>query len=376
MIKRLLVCIMLFLAAGLIPAASAFAKVTAKASLHDMVGQMLLVGFRGMEVTPESPVMRDIMQYNVGGLILFDYDVALKSKERNIRDRAQVKALTASLQQAARMPLFIAIDQEGGRVARLKAAHGFPATPSAAVLGNGTVEATRKAGETVGRMLAEVGVNWDYAPVLDVNVNPDCPVIGKLGRSFSADPKVVAEHGAAFAEGLNAHGVIACLKHFPGHGSSAADSHLGVTDITSTWSFKELKPFKTVLEQGARNGLRTAVMTGHLFNARLDAEYPATLSRSIIGGILREQMRYDGVIITDDMQMKAIADAYGLEEAVERAIHAGADMLLFGNNISYDADIVPKVTRIILRLVDTKRISRQRVQRSYERIQSLKAGMQ
>lgn len=376
MIKRLIAFVLFFLAAGASPAVSTWAHAAGKASLHDMAGQMLLVGFRGMDVKLESPIIRDIMQFNVGGVILFDYDVALKSKERNIRDRAQVKALTDSLQQAARMPLFIAIDQEGGRVARLKPEYGFASTPSAAVLGNGTVVETRKAGETVGRMLADVGVNWDYAPVLDVNVNPDCPVIGKLGRSFSSDPDLVAKHGAAFAEGLNKYGVIACLKHFPGHGSATADSHLGVTDITATWSLKELAPFRTVLEQGARSGLRTAIMTGHLFNARLDAEYPATLSRSTITGVLREQLRYDGLVITDDMQMKAIADVYGLEEAVERAINAGADMLLFGNNISYDPDIVPKVTRIILRLVDTKRISRQRVQRSYERIQSLKAGMQ
>jgi len=343
----------------------------AKPTLQEMLGQMLLVGFRGLEAGEDSAIMRDVRRYHLGGVLLFDYDVALQSRGRNIASPEQVRSLVSGLQAAARVPLFVAIDQEGGRVARLKPEYGFAASPSAAQLGNGTVEGTRRAGEAVGRMLADVGVNWNYAPVLDVNVNPDSPAIGRLGRSFSADPATVAAHGRAFAEGLNAHGVIACLKHFPGHGSAGADSHLGVTDVTGTWSQRELVPFETVL----RAPLQRAVMTGHLFNARLDPDYPATLSRSTITGLLRERMGYDGVVITDDMQMRAIADEYGLEEAVERAVAAGADILLFGNNLAYDEDIVPKVVRILARLVEDNRIPRTRVERSYRRVMELKRAL-
>lgn len=375
MIKRVgTLCVLVFFAAGMfVPAVcSSACAAESNPGLHQMIGQMLLVGFRGLSVNEATPemraIIRDVRQLNLGGVILFDYDVALKKNDRNIHDPEQVKALVAGLQHAAKTPLFIAIDQEGGRVARLKPQYGFVATPSAAELGNGTLETTRAAGETVGKMLADVGINWDYAPVMDVNVNPECPVIGKLGRSFSADPDAVAAHGRAFAEGLNAYGVIACLKHFPGHGSATADSHLGVTDVTSTWSPNELIPFEKVL----RAPLRTAVMTGHLFNARLDTENPATLSRSTITGLLREKMGYEGVIITDDMQMKAVADAYGLETAVQRAINAGADILLFGNNLTYDPEIVPKVVQLIARLVDSNRIPMQRIERSYRRITELK----
>ncbi len=373
----------------LVPAVCSYGKAAeTEPGLHAMIGQMLLVGFRGDSLdgmaagdaggvkasrpdTLEPAIVRDIRRYNLGGVILFDYDVALKRPDRNIRSREQVRSLVQNLQRMAQTPLFVAVDQEGGRVARLKPAQGFIATPSAAALGNGTLAGTRTAGETVGRMLADVGINWDFAPVLDVNVNPDCPVIGRLGRSFSGDPGQVAEHGRAFAEGLNAYGVIACFKHFPGHGSARADSHMGVTDVTATWSARELVPYRRLLGLP----LTTAVMTGHLFNARLDAEHPATLSRKTITGLLRESMGYEGVIITDDLQMRAVADAYGLETTVELALKAGADILLFGNNLSYDPDIVPKVVRIITRLVETRRITPQRIAQSYRRIRTLKKSL-
>ncbi len=398
-------------------------------ALRKMVGQMLLVGFRGTTVDAAHPIIRDIREYGLGGVILFDYDVVLRTQGRNIRDVAQVRELTACLQAAARqgegplqfprdsagrpvqvraggtqpeapvvdgpqsvssvqekifgntdgrthreqasLPLFIAVDQEGGRVARLKPEHGFSAMLSAATLGQGTVEAARAAGEHAGRMLADVGINLNFAPVLDVNVKADSPVIGALGRSFSADPAVVAAQGRAFAQGLNATGVIACFKHFPGHGSAGADSHLGVTDVTETWSDMELIPFSEVL----RAPLHRAVMTGHLFNARLDADHPATLSHKVIAEILRDRLGYDGVVITDDMQMKAIADEYGLEEAVKRAVLAGADILLFGNNLQYDPDIVPTVSDILLTLVRSGEIPQERIEASYRRILQLKEGL-
>src|SRR5690606_10098573 len=164
--------------------------------------------------------------------------------------------------------------------------------------------------------LAEAGINLNLAPVVDVNVNPDNPVIGQLERSFSGDPDVVTEQAKAFIEAHHEHGVLCTLKHFPGHGSSEADSHLGFVDVTNLWSRQELEPFRNLIDAG----LADAIMTAHIFNANWDSEHPATLSRAVITGILREELGYDGVVITDDMQMGAIRDFYGFEAAVVMSV--------------------------------------------------------
>ena len=256
-------------------------------------------------------------------------------------------------------------------MARFQPGDGFPAYPSAAELGRGTPDATRRTALGMGRMLRELGANLNFAPVLDVNVYPASPAIGRLGRSFSADPQAVAAHGAAFADGLNDAGIIAVFKHFPGHGSAHADSHKGVTDISATWSKRELSPYRSAL---GRPGQRM-VMTGHLFHAGLDPAFPATLSPSVINGLLRGRLGYDGVVVTDDLQMDAIAAEYTLEEVVLRAIGAGADILLFGNNLEYDPAIVAKVQAIIARAVEDGTISRARLEASWRRILKLKRQM-
>ena len=200
---------------------------------------------------------------------------------------------------------------------------------------------------------------------------PASPAIGRLGRSFSADPQAVAAHGAAFADGLNDAGIVAVFKHFPGHGSARADSHKGVTDISATWSERELSPYRSAL---GRPGQRM-VMTGHLFHAGLDPAFPATLSPSVINGLLRGRLGYDGVVVTDDLQMDAIAAEYTLEEVVLRAIGAGADILLFGNNLEYDPAIVAKVQAVIVRAVEDGTLSRARLEASWRRILKLKQQM-
>ena len=296
-------------------------------SVEEMAGQMLLVGFKGQEPEECGAILRDIQTRHLGGVILFKRDARNAKLPRNIRDAAQVKRLTAALRGAsAGHPLFVAVDQEGGKA-----------------LG-------------MGRMLRELGVNLNFAPVLDVNVYPASPAIGRLGRSFSADPQAVAAHGAAFADGLNDAGIVAVFKHFPGHGSARADSHKGVTDISG------------------RPGQRM-VMTGHLFHAGLDPAFPATLSPSVINGLLRGRLGYDGVVVTDDLQMDAIAAEYTLEEVVLRAIGAGADILLFGNNLEYDPAIVAKVQAVIVRAVEDGTISRARLEASWRRILKLKQQM-
>ncbi|MFH1915572.1 MAG: glycoside hydrolase family 3 N-terminal domain-containing protein [Pseudomonadota bacterium] len=339
--------------------------------LDRMVGQMLMTGFRGFTVTPDSPIVRDIRERHLGGVILFDYDVALGSPDRNIDSPAQVARLTADLAGHATIPLLVAVDQEGGRVQRLKPARGFTGSPSAKELGTMDDAAIEAVGAEVGETLRAAGFNLDFAPVTDVDVNTDSPAIGRLGRSFSADPAQVGRCAERFLAGLASQGVTGCLKHFPGHGSAGTDSHLGVTDVTATWSRDELIPYRMLIDHGAAR----MIMTAHIFNARLDPDHPATLSRPVITGLLRDELGFDGVVVTDDLDMKAIADRYGRDEAIRLAIEAGADILLFGNNLAYDPEIVEKAHDIITALVRDGVIAEARIRESFERIMQLKTRM-
>ena len=339
------------------------------ASLEDMAGQMILVGFRGLDLSEDAAIVRDVAQGRVGGVVLFDYDVLLKRPERNIQSPEQVRRLVSFLAARAKTPLFVAVDQEGGRVQRLKARNGFRDFPPAADMGGwNDPSRVRAMGADMGRMLAGVGFNLDFAPCVDLNVNPQSPAIGALGRSFSADPGRVARDARAFAQGLGSAGVLSCLKHFPGHGSAAGDSHLGFTDVTATWDPSELSPYRTLIGQGAVD----MVMTAHVFNAALDPEYPASLSWRVTTGLLRGDLGFTGVIVTDDLQMRAVTDKYSLEQTVRLALEAGADILLFGNNLAYDPDLPAKVQAILVDLVRTGSVPEPRVQESYARIMALK----
>lgn len=346
-------------------------RAVADVPLETMIGQMILIGFRGYAAPEKSPIREDIRAGRIGGVVLFDRDVELKSTERNIQSPEQVTTLVRQLQKDARIPLLVAIDQEGGRVARLKPDRGFPATRTAQSLGEANdSKATHAAGRAVGETLKELGIQFDLAPVVDVNVNPENPVIGKLGRSFSPDPEKVAVQAHAFLQGLQDAKVIACIKHFPGHGSAWNDSHAGLTDVTETWTEKELIPFQRLIDTGECR----AIMTAHLFNKKHDAVWPATLSPVVLG-YLRTEMHFTGVIISDDLQMGAIVNQYGFEEAVRQGVRAGLDILLFGNNLHYDPDVATKVHTIIRDMVEKKEISPDRIRASYDRIMTLKQAL-
>lgn len=342
---------------------------------RQMAGQLVMVGFRGLEPDRDARITADIREGLVGGVILFSRDVALASPVRNVESPEQVRRLTSFLQQQAETPLLVAVDQEGGRVARFSPEHGFPATTSAQELGELPPEATREAAFEIGKTLRQAGCNLNMAPVVDVNVNPDNPAIGRLGRSFSADPEKVAAHGLAYVAGLHEAGVLSCLKHFPGHGSAWNDSHHGLADVTGAWSELELEPYAEIFASGNAD----TVMTAHVFNAELDPEHPATLSRSVIHGLLREKLGFDGVVMTDDMQMKAVTSYYGLPPAVTLALNAGVDMLLFGNNLEYDPELPQKISDLLLEKVKTGEISMQRIREAHRRVVQLKrrlAGLQ
>lgn len=340
--------------------------------LDAKIGQMLMLGFRGFELKADDPIVQDIRERNLGAVVLFQYDSALKNFTRNIQSPAQLQELNASLQEYARTPLLISIDQEGGIISRLKPENGFPETQSEKFYGaQNNPHLTRAAAEAEGKLVRELGINLNLAPVLDLDLNPNNPVIGKNERSFSADPKIVTANGLAEIEGYHAQSILTTLKHFPGHGSSTSDSHLGFVDVTNTWQEIELEPYRNIIHAG----LADSIMTAHIFNANLDAQYPATLSKKIITGILREQLNYDGVVITDDMQMGAIRQYYGFEQAVELAIGAGVDILAFANNLVYEPDVAIRAVNIIKQLVHDRKISEQRVDESYQRIMRLKARL-
>ncbi len=354
-------------------------------SLKMMIGQMIMTGFHGngagqneadLKIV-ESQVRRGI----IGGVILFDIDLHGLQKRgiapgeihnhvfsSNIKNVNQVKALNERLQNAAGGGLFIAIDQEGGAVQRLKPAHGFASTPAAADMAHDSIE-TYKIAYDLGRRLHELGFNMNFAPVLDVNVNPDCPVIGKRGRSFSDNPKLVVRFAGAFGRGLNDAGLAYSFKHFPGHGSSTMDSHKGITDITNTWREYELEPYRVLAAKNPRGAM---VMVGHIINRNID-DVPASLSPRTIG-MLRD-MGFDGVVVSDCMNMGAISNQYGRRDAIFRAINAGNDLLVFSNNLIYDAYTGDDVYAIIVDLVNSGEIKKSRIRESYRRIMKLKKSI-
>jgi beta-N-acetylhexosaminidase len=233
-------------------------------------------------------------------------------------------------------------------------------------------EFTRKAAQSMALTMAQAGVNLNLAPVLDLNVNPNNPIIGSIERSFSADPAVVTRNALAFIQGHHDVGVLTTLKHFPGHGSSKDDSHQGFVDVTGLWSRKELEPFRNVIQAGEAD----AIMTAHIFNSELDPDVPATLSKPVITGILREELGYNGVVITDDMQMGAIRQYYGFDAAIEMAVNAGADIIALSNNgDQYLPDLAEQGFMAIRRGLNAGRITEARVNESYERVMQLKSRL-
>jgi len=339
-------------------------------TLREKIGQMLLLGFRGYEVNDGHPLARDLAEGNLGGVIFYDQEMADRSLSgRNIRSREQVKALVASLQHRARTPLLVAIDQEGGKVNRLKPAYGFPATRSQAELGKVNLPGQTFAhAEQMAQTLADLGINLNLAPVVDLAVCEANPIIQAIGRSFSGDPAIVARHALEFVRAHRVRGVMTCPKHFPGHGSARGDTHQGLVDVTAHWTEQEVIPFQRLIEAGCCD----LVMTAHVFNRTLDAERPATLSRAVLDGLLRGKLGFKGVIVSDDMEMKAISSHYGLEQALHYGIEAGLDLLCFGNNMIYDANIGTKAAELIERLVVSGKITEARIDESFGRLQNLK----
>ena len=342
-------------------------KATAAYTLEDDIGEMLLVGFRGVAVDSTDHIWRDLTHFRVGSVILFDYDAAMGRRGRNITDRQQVQNLCRQL-RSIRPDLLIGIDQEGGMVSRLHPRYGFPAvgTPQAsAAVGDDSV---RSCARITASMLHDVGIDLNFAPMADVDVNPDCPVIGKLERSFSASPERVTDCCRIWIEEQYKKGVVSCMKHFPGHGSATGDTHKGLVDVSKTWQKKELQPYRELVKTVPM------VMTAHVINRQLDPDgLPASLSPRITA-YLRDTLGFRGVIVTDDMAMGAIVNEYSFETALRMAIEAGADLLCLSNNGgTYNSELVPQAVRTIKRMVADGTVSAERIHASAERVRALKA---
>lgn len=336
---------------------------------------MLVVGFAGTELSADAPILEQIKSGLVGNVILFEIDGTLPGKPiRNIESPGQLKNLITALKSASTgaLPLWVAIDQEGGKVQRLRQSRGFLEDyPSAKKLGEGALAETHAAALRMGKELAALGVDLNFAPVADIDVNPSCPVIGALGRSFGSDPYRAAEHIMAFGKGLAEAGVVPCLKHFPGHGSAEADTHDGAADITKTWQEAELVPYRQAIDSGWPG----IVMSSHVYHADLDPHYPTSISHRITTGLLREKLGWNGVVITDDLQMKALLQHYSMEESIYLAISAGADMLIFSGNArgtTYAPDLPARAHAAIVNLVRSGKISETRLLESWKRIAACK----
>ena len=353
------------------PAASPSASAAPGLTPEQQVGQMLMVGFRGLELDDATAQMlRDIAP---GGVVLYDRDGPSGGAiPRNIAAPEQLRALTAQLQDTAAIPYFIAIDAEGGYINRLKEKYGFTVkVATARTLGRQSPANTAVVAGALAEELRAAGINWNLAPVVDVDIDPDSPAIGKWERAFSADPAVVTAHAAAFIDAHRERGVITALKHFPGHGSAGGDTHQGVTDVTATYQRDaELAPYNALI--GGNYG--GAVMTAHIVNRELDAAgHPATLSADIITGLLREELGFGGVVISDDMQMGAIVAEYGLPEAAVAAVNAGVDIVLLANQQGdYDTAPVYQVRDALLAAVAEGTIPQARIAEANDRIRRLK----
>lgn len=339
--------------------------------LKEKIGQMIMVGFRGTEISENSDIVKAIKDIKVGGVALSDYDVASKSFPRNILNPKQTKKLISDLQQYSTTPLLIAVDAEGGSINRLKQTYGFSQISSPEKMGKDkTLETAQKESLKLADELKATGFNMNLAPVVDLNINPKNPIIGALGRSFSKDAEVVVNNARVFIRSHLNKNIINVEKHFPGQGSAESDSHLGLTDITKTYKDQELDPYIKLNNEE----LLDAVMIAHVVNQNIDSDYPATLSEKFLKTILRNQIGFKGVIISDDMQMGAIVENYKFEESIIKAINAGTDIVYFFNNNpnGYDENIAYKVRDAILNAVKEKKISEERIVESYNRIINLK----
>ncbi len=324
--------------------------------IQQLVGQLFIVGFDGFSVP--IAFKKFIAENNLGGVIYF---------KRNVQTPAQLAELSNEIQFSCRTkgspPLFISIDHEGGKVNRLvKPFTKFPGNDYIGELGSPKI--AFQFGIVIGKELKAVGINMNYAPVVDVNSNPNSPIIGP--RAFSNDPEVCGRMGSAVCRGLQKMGVMGVAKHFPGHGDTIEDSHFSLPSVNKTLDQLEeleLIPFKRVIKSRIE-----AVMTAHIMNPNLDPEYPATLSKATLTDLLRNKMRFNRLIISDDLEMKAITDKFDPIKSAVLSVRAGCDLLIYKG----DAGMPLAQMEAIIVSVEKGEIPFSQLEQSVGRIQAAK----
>ncbi len=319
-------------------------------TLEQKVGSLFVIGFNGTTLTDQEKA--HIKDCNFSSFIYF---------KQNVANKAQLIDLSRSLREIAGEEAFITIDQEGGMVTRIL--NGATFFPGARVIAQSSAKKNRLVGEYMGQELLSLGINFNLAPDADVNSNPDNPVIGV--RSYSNSPEIVSSYVCEYVAGIQSKGVIATVKHFPGHGDTRTDSHYGLPVIEHSMeriqSF-ELYPFKQAIDKGVK-----AVMTSHILFKVLD-DVPATISKAILTGLLREKLDFKGIIITDCMEMKAIADTVGTPQGAVMAIKAGADLVC----VSHTLKTQREAYEAVLAAVKSGEISEERIDESIKRINEAK----
>lgn len=324
-------------------------------TLEEKVGQLLVIGVEGTSFSSEMDNL--IRNYHVGGVIIMG---------RNVATTNEILQLINGIKKANELnktPLFLSVDEEGGRVSRLPV--GIPKLPTSAQIGKLNDESVSyRAGTYLAGVLNEFGYNMNFAPVLDVNSNPRNPVIGN--RSFGSDPYQVAKLGISTMHGMMDNGIIPVVKHFPGHGDTVVDSHKALPKVETTLEALrnvELVPFQKAIEEGA-----DAVMVAHILFPALDPDYPSSMSKAIITGLLRNEMKFEGVIITDDLTMGAIANDYTIPEAAVQSFIAGSDQLL----VVRDYEVQLNTFNAFIKAIETGEITEERLNESIKRILTLK----
>ncbi len=335
-------------------------------NLKQLLYKMLIIGFDGKEILNNKKLITNI-QNGLGGVILFDHYIDDKTKSKNIQSPQQVKELNESLQSICESPLIICIDQEGGKVARLKEAKGFNKTLSAKEIASLEEKDAKKEYENLSFQLKNLGINCNFAPLVDLGINKESKIIYGLDRAYGEDSEQVVKYAQIFMDALSENQIISVLKHFPGHGSAKGDSHEGFVDISKTWDEIELTPYKKLLHK------TKMIMSAHVYNSKLDETYPATLSFKTNTELLRKKLGFNGVLVTDDLQMLAIKKHYKKEEAIQFAINSGADMLMYCNQLS--SDDTDETIDMMIHLVQNKKISIDRIKEANYRINRLIKGI-
>jgi len=340
------------------------------ATLEQMAGQMIVIGFEGDDAGEASvaAVAAELAAGRLGGVMYL---------RKNVASLGAVREMNALFREAApELPAFITLDQEGGSVERLTRDVGFTEIPNAATVAARNSPAEAQA--IYARMaagIAELGFSVNFGPVADLDTNPDNQIIARFGRAFGRDAETVIAYDRAFIAAHREAGLITALKHFPGHGSSTADSHEGFVDITRSWAPAELEPYRALIAEG----LADMVMVGHLYHADYaegDGETPSSLSPRWIDGVLRDELGFEGVVISDDLEMGAIRDHFSLEQTVVKAVEAGMDVLLFSNTAYQRPGLNREVLDILLAHAEADPAFAARIEQSYGRIAALKARLE